>query len=114
MTDVQETTNFVDPKHPHERDGRDVPPVFDGDGRCLVCGCEWRDQEIARRDAIIDAFAQEVRRLDPDSPLLHENIEENDGWEREAHGHPEWIDDAYPSEPYVPGPEDHGIIRRLP
>lgn len=38
------STDFFNPRHPHEPD---VAPVFDAEGRCLICGCQWRDTEIA-------------------------------------------------------------------
>ena len=36
--------------------------------------------------------------------MLPENVEDNDGWQREAHGYP----------PFPYDESDHGIVRRLP
>lgn len=40
-------TNTYNPQHPHERE-RGLPPILDEEGRCLRCGCEWRDEQIER------------------------------------------------------------------
>jgi hypothetical protein len=104
--------NFYDPRHPHEPE---VAPVFDPEGRCLVCGCQWRDQQIDRLYAFIENLVQHMRAHAPECSLLPENTEDDPGWILEAHGHPEWVDEGpVPSVPYVPGPDDHGIVRRLP
>jgi hypothetical protein len=82
---VAQPTNEYSPLHPHEPE---TAPVYDHEGRCLVCGCEWRDQEIALRDSMIEELRHHLRGYDPGCSLLPENTEENDSWEREAHGFP--------------------------
>lgn len=79
---MSEPINTFDPRHPHEPE---IAPVFDGEGRCLVCGCQWRDQQIAQRDAFIMALIQHLRAHASSCSLLPENTEDNAGWEREAH-----------------------------
>jgi hypothetical protein len=77
-------TDTYNPLHPHQLDGRNVEPVFDAEGRCLVCGCEWRDSEIERYVTHIHALRKALRAADPDCALLPENWETDEGWEREA------------------------------
>lgn len=51
--------NFYNPLHPHERDefgATPIPKVFDGEGRCLVCGLmvdrdDARDLLVLAREA---------------------------------------------------------------
>lgn len=78
------STDFADPRHPHEPD---VAPVLDAEGRCLVCGCQWRDAQIAQLKAEIHELVKHLRAHNPDCGLLPENITDNPGWESEAH-HP--------------------------
>jgi hypothetical protein len=81
-------TNGFSPLHPHQMDGRNVEPVYNHEGRCLVCGCEWRDEAIARYVRHIeDDLRPALRLVDPGSPLLPENWETDEGWEREAMHH---------------------------
>jgi hypothetical protein len=78
-------TNTVSELHPHQMNGRNIEPVYDSEGRCLVCGCEWRDQECQRLSRHIeDELRPALRLVDPDNPLLPENWETDEGWEREA------------------------------
>lgn len=49
-----------DPRHPHERDGRDEPPVIDKDGRCLVCCRDYGDTTLKPRIADLEARVREV------------------------------------------------------
>ena len=74
--------NTFDPRHLHEPE---IAPVFDAEGRCLVCGCQWRDEQIAQRDAVIHEYVKHMRAHSPDCSLLPENTEDNAGWESEAH-----------------------------
>ena len=59
------TTDFVDPRHPHEPE---VAPIFDPEGRCLVCGCQWRDEQIERLTAERDRYRQALDALDSLDP----------------------------------------------
>lgn len=77
--------NQVSTKHPHEPA---VAPVYDPEGRCLVCGCLWRDDQIVHLAGRIEALVHHLRTHNPECFLLPENIDDFDGWEREAHGHP--------------------------
>ena len=49
-----------DIQHPHERD-RGLPPILDEEGRCLRCGCEWRDEQITA--LLLDLDARDARVL---------------------------------------------------
>lgn len=48
--------------HPHEPN---VPPVIDGDGRCLVCAIDYAAGELAREVARRAAGLRQVGWLDP-------------------------------------------------
>lgn len=79
---TETATDFVDPRHPHEPE---VAPVLDAEGRCLVCGCQWRDEQIAQRDAFIMDLIRHLRAHNRNCSMLPENTEDNPDWEREAH-----------------------------
>lgn len=65
-------------KHPHEPD---VASVLDAEGRCLVCGCQWRDEQIAAlrsalavQKAKVAMYERWLRDHLPSCSLLVENI----------------------------------------
>lgn len=66
MTGKERETLLQSPAHPHEPD---VHPVFDGEGRCLVCALWVAREEIARlRDALgavgaVDSYRRAVAIL---------------------------------------------------
>ena len=71
-----------DVQHPHERD-RGLPPILDEEGRCLRCGCEWRDEQITA--LLLDLDARDARVL-----ALLDMIEEARGLIRdELNGKPD-------------------------
>ena len=39
------SSNECSTSHPHEPR---IAPVYDAEGRCLVCGIEWRLEELVR------------------------------------------------------------------
>jgi hypothetical protein len=75
-----------------------------------VCGCEWRDKEIARYVAHIEALRNVLRVADPGCELLPENWETDDHWEREAM---RVVGRAGPGMDTSLA-TDHGVVRRLP
>lgn len=46
-------TNEYDPRHPHERREPPVRPVFDSEGRCLVCGREILEERVEKLVAVL-------------------------------------------------------------
>lgn len=67
---MQEPINEFDPRHPHERDGRNERPVFDKDGRCLVCCRDYHTAEIDRLTARVAAYEREHEEARKESGLV--------------------------------------------
>ena len=56
-------SDTYEPRHPHEYDGSDLAPIFDPEGRCLVCYRLVSDRELAERDATIARLREECLRV---------------------------------------------------
>lgn len=63
--------NGVSLRHPHEPE---VTPVYNHEGRCLVCGCEWRDQQIAMLRDVLDLVVAWLGVPDWEGPQLPEDL----------------------------------------
>lgn len=69
----EHSQNFYSEKHPHEPE---IAPVYDTDGRCLICVVAVRDKHIARLEAQVSAQNSQLFHLEDENMNLRAQVEE--------------------------------------